>query len=530
MIGPVEASADVTLRGDQWTISRLSATIAGVRANGDLAYEPPAQPAVALPDNPDVAIAEEAVNGPAADVTEPHSPAITGELSFDRLPLSSALALAIGRPQRSKAGALWPDAKFAAASLSPPPVAVRVNVSTLDVADGVWAHGFSATLRLDRGRLDLDDMAMKIAAGAASGHATLRRDRDSATLSGTLNAERVPISGAGLSGRIGGTLDFASTGKSPDALIAGLAGGGTARLAGLELARSDPASLDQVLARSEGPEAQLDETNIAYAFDQELNKAPLKIPDGTAPLSLSGGTIKLGPLPIVRPRGNSTLSASFDLSTLSLETRLTLTSPSEDLKFWSGPPPGATVTVQDALSAPKRRLEVTALAAGLATQAIARETDRIANLEADIRERAFFNRRLKGERFMEQRRAELEDWLAEQARLKGIAERLEAERAETEKAEKAAAEKAALQRAEAEKAAEGKAAAERAEREAAKPFPQPELPPDLSREPPLAQKSLGAEFGSASPRAAVPTPPVRPKPRPSPERAPVANPTAGSLY
>ncbi len=510
-----------------------------MRANGDLAYEPPAKPAVAITDNPDVAIAEEAVNGPAEAAAEPSPPAVTGELSFDRLPLSGVLALALGPPQPAKAGALWPEAKFAAAPLNPPPVAVHVNASTLEAADGVSAQGFSATLHLDKGRLDLDDMAMKIASGAASGHATLRRDRGSATLSGTLRAERLPISRAGFSGRIGGTLAFASTGKSPAELVAGLAGGGTAQLVGAELARSDPAALDRVVARTEAPEAQLDETNIAYALGQELDKAPLKIPDGAAPLSLSAGTIKFGPLPIARPHGDATLSASFDLSTLSLETSLLVTSPIADLKFWSGPPPSATVTVQDALSAPKRRLDVAGLAAGLATQAIARETDRIANLDADIRERAFFNRRLKGERFMERRRAEVQDWIAEQARLKGVAERLETERAEAVKdaaekkaAARSSADKAATEKA-AERAAEEKAAAARSaaqKLEAGKAFPPPELPPDLSSDPALAPKPRGAELGAnaAAPRGAVPPPPLRPKPRPAP--ATPADPTASGLY
>ena len=56
-------------------------------------------------------------------------------------------------------------------------------------------------------------------------------------------------------------------------------------------------------------------------------------------------------------------------------------------------------------------------------------------MEADIRERAFFNRRLKGERFMDRRRQEIEDWEVEQQRLKGQADRLrdleEAEKAPT---------------------------------------------------------------------------------------------------
>ena len=530
-IGPVEGGADVTLRGDRWTISRLSASIAGLKANGELTYEPPPKTVAAPVAIPDLARAEEAVNGPDEAASEARPPAITGELTFNRLPLGGLLALELGPPQPTKAGTFWTEAKFGAARLNPPPTAVRVNAATLDAGDGLAARSFSAVLRLGNGRLDLDDMAMETADGAASGHVTLRRDRDSATLDGVVSAQRVAVSRAGFSGRIDGTLEFASTGKSPAALIAGLAGGGSAQLTGAELARSDPAALDRVIARSQAPEAQLDETNIAYEFGRELDKASLQLPDSATPLSLSAGAIKLGPLPISRPQADAALNASFDLTRLSLETQLTLTSASAGLKFWSGPPPSATVTVQDALSAPKRKLDVASLSAGLATQAIARETDRIANLEADIRERAFFNRRLKGERFMERREEEFEDWRAEQARLKGLAEHLESERVEKAAAEKAAAEKAAAQKAAIDRAKADEAAAER--REAVKNMPQPELPPDISGEPPLLAPPA-AELGanSATPHPAVPLPRPRPKPRPTaaPDRAPVADPTPGDLY
>ena len=234
---------------------------------------------------------------------------------------------------------------------------------------------------------------------------------------------------------------------------------------------------------------------------------------------LSAGAIKLGPLAIARPRAAGSFSASLDLTTLALETRLALTAPSAGLKFWSGPPPSATITVHDALEAPKRRVDVAALSAGLATQAIGRESDRIAALEADIRERAFFNRRLKGERFMDKRAAEIEDWRAEHARLKGLAEHLEAERAQAERAaaEKAAAEKAAADKAAAEKAA-AKAAAEVANEKAVAIKPQ--LPPDLP-----ADVAPGADQGGIAVPAAAPLPPTRPKPRPAP-----ADPTANGLY
>ncbi len=54
------------------------------------------------------------------------------------------------------------------------------------------------------------------------------------------------------------------------------------------------------------------------------------------------------------------------------------------------------------------------LAAGLAAEAIARESDRIENFEADVRERAMFNRKRKAEEFMARREAEIAAYLAGQ--------------------------------------------------------------------------------------------------------------------
>ncbi len=77
-IGPVESGADVTLRGERWTVSRLAATIAGVKAWGELTYEPPAKDVAGTLASPDLSLAEEAVNGPAgsgAPRRRPPSPA-----------------------------------------------------------------------------------------------------------------------------------------------------------------------------------------------------------------------------------------------------------------------------------------------------------------------------------------------------------------------------------------------------------------------------------------------------------------------
>jgi uncharacterized protein involved in outer membrane biogenesis len=522
-LGPADIGFDATLRGDRWSFSRLAATIAGVKAGGDLTFQP-AKPLEVSPEaSAEIARAEEAAGSGAEPAKPPAStpPEIEGQLTVDRMPLSGALALALGPPPPGRTAARWSDVRFAPAPLRPPSAAVKLRVGTLDLAEALTARDFTTTLRVDKGRLDLDDFAMKIAGGSASGRATLRRDADNVTLAGVLALDSVALDRTGFSGRIGAALDFASTGRSPAALINGLAGSGTVTFAGAALARNDPAALDRVVAKSQIPDAPLDETNIAYAFGNELNRAPLAIPEGSAPLSLSAGVMKIGPIKI--PEGQGTLSADIDLRTLTTQARFTLASSASDLKFWSGAPPSAAVTVDNALDAPKRQIDVSALSAALAAQAIARESDRISTMEADIRERAFFNRLLKGERFMDRRQQEIQDWEVEQARLKGQADRLrsleEAEKAaEAEAAKRAAegaADKATASKPEEEKgAADGADAAKDGEggQSATAPFG-------------AAPAPKSDQVGANGPSPAAPTPPPRPKARPT-----QVDPGPGKLY
>ena len=230
---------------------------------------------------------------PGLPVARRRRPAeIEGELTVERMPLGGVLALALGPPQPGRAGARWSEVRFAPAPLRPPSAAVKLKVGTLDMTDALTARDFATTLRFDKGRLDLDDFADADRGGGASGHATLRRDGDTVTLTGALALDSVALDRPGFSGRVGAALDFASTGRSPAALINGLAGSGAVTFTGAALARSDPAALDRVVARAQTPDAPLDETNIAFAFSNELNRAPLAIPDGSAPLSLSAGVVE----------------------------------------------------------------------------------------------------------------------------------------------------------------------------------------------------------------------------------------------
>ena len=391
------------------------------------------------------------------------------------------------------------------------------------MTDALPAHEFATTLRLDKGRLDLDDFAMQIAGGGASGHATLRRDAETATLTGALTLDSIAVDRPGFSGRVGADARFRLDRAQSRRADRGLAGVGTVKFAGAALARSDPAALDRVVAKAQTPDALLDETNIAFGFGNELNRAPLPIPDGSTPISLSAGVMKVGPISNCRAarrrdaqrRPRSAQARRRDAACAQLVGR--------DFKFWSGPPPSAKIDVENALETPKRQLDVSSLSAGLAAQAIARETDRIAALEADIRERAFFNRRLKGERFMDRRQQEIEDWRAEQARLKGLTEHLRAEE-------------------EAEKAAEAEGGGEEGR---GKPPPRKPTRRRPRRKPPAprkARRSKARRLNREGPvrsrfalRRATKWGPMRRsqlrrRPRPGRRRARAADPTQGGLY
>jgi hypothetical protein len=165
------------------------------------------------------------------------------------------------------------------------------------------------------------------------------------------------------------------------------------------------------------------------------------------------------------------------------------------------------VTVDNALEAAKRQIDVSSLSAALAAQAIARETDRIATMESDIRERAYFNRRLKGERLMDRRRQEIQDWEVEQTRLRGQADHLrsleEAERAADAEATRKAAEAAAAQKAE-----QARGAADSVD-----PAKDGEGGP--SKRAPFAPAPKSDQVGANGPSPAAPTPPPRPKARPT---------------
>ena len=417
-VAPADLSADFVLRGADASLQRLSGTIAGAKIAGNLVWRRPVAPIDAT--GPDVAAA--LARSIAGDAPEATPAQISGNVLLDRATLGALLALPLGPSAPVKAAARWSDAPFAAALFKPPPMDVRLRIGALDIWDGLPAQNLSARLQMDSGKFDLDEIAVDVAGGRASGRMTLRRDGPRRGPRRENRAGIDPRRSSGLAWPTGSSLAIAGTGKSPSALVAGLVGEGQVSLAGASIPRLDPGALGRVMAKAQAPDATIDETNVARALTLELDRRSLAIPDGAATATLNSGVLRVGPIAIAEPSGRATITGDFDLRSLNLQVR-TMFEEARAGKFWSGPLPSATVSIRSAMDTPPRQIDVAGLVAGLATQAIARESDRIAGLEADMRERAYFNRVLKADRFLSGRAAEIAAYEAEQERLKFEADR-----------------------------------------------------------------------------------------------------------
>src|SRR5262249_17506831 len=160
------------------------------------------------------------------------------------------------------------------------------------------------------------------------------------------------------------------------------AGTGQFRLAGAKLSHLDQDALSRIIEKAQSSDYPIDQTNISHALDLELNKQALPIADASAAAALTAGVIRVGPFEARDGKDDALAQASFDLRSLVLEIHIGMTD-LQTPKYWSGSAPAVNIALLGPLDAMTREVDSGLFVAGLAAQAIARETDRIATLESD---------------------------------------------------------------------------------------------------------------------------------------------------
>lgn len=375
---PVEADADATVRDRSVSIKGLAGHLIGTTFSGELTYVM-------------------ASGGPTTTTlaSSPMPAALTGTLAIERLPLSFLTGLALGPLAPAKAGAVWPDTPFAPGFLNLPRAELLLTAASLPLTDTTLARDARLTLRLAPGVVTIADLSAALGDdGRVGGTLTLRRDGPAASLSGHIDWSGVPLATPSLAGRSRASLDLAGTGTSAATLMAGLAGSGTVGIVDARLPRFDPAAIGRVAASTDAATDAIDPGDIAQAIDHELDKAPLTLGDITIPVTIAAGILRSDTVKVEGPAVTSEGAGSLDLRQLllSLRTTATVKTPPKD---WTGKPPEVTIQWKGPFRAPSRQIDAAELVNGIAARAIARDQARIDAFQDDVRERAFFARRLK---------------------------------------------------------------------------------------------------------------------------------------
>ncbi len=389
---PVEGKARLALASNKLSLDDLSATVVGVTAKGALVRNEEGK--------------------------------VTGALSLDALSAPFLASLVLGPPQPAAAGALWPQLGFAPTPFDPPTADLDLTVARLDLggASGADAH---MRLALAPNALDFRDLSMRLGGGRLTGEGSLRREGASALGKVRLSADGVEIVSGPFSARVTGRLDAGGAGASTSQFVGSLAGAGHARFTDVRVARAAPDALARVVIRVDADEIPIERAMLTGALSGALDNGEQAIDPFDGDLALAAGRLALTPATARAGGRGVRIGGALDLRSGALDLHETLTSaPSMD---WSGSPPALEIVWSGDVRAPTRTARADAVFAALAERAIAREAARNAALEADIRERAFFNRRLKFDR---QREA---DRQAELARIEKA--RLDAKRAEKAQAD-----------------------------------------------------------------------------------------------
>lgn len=347
-------------------------------------------------------------------------PLVAGALSVDRMSLATLASLAFGPGQAVRPGALWSSVKLAPGLADPPVTDVALSIGRFALAPGWTASKAALRLKIAPGLVSLDDMDMKLDQGNLSGSLALRRNGPAAAIAGAISVDRLAIDRPLFAGRLAGRAKFTATGDSAYALAGGLAGSGAVTVSNLTIAGADPGALTRVVAMSDKKGFTIDQQSIVNALSAELAKGPLRLGARAFDLSAAGGMVRLASQRAGSNAAHDTqadISLAIDLRAQRMRERIRLSNEAAP-EDWPVPtPPHIAIVLKESLSggAPSRSIEAGEAVSDLSARAIAHETARISALEADIRERAFFDRRLKGLRFMRKRERQEAAYEAQQA-------------------------------------------------------------------------------------------------------------------
>ncbi len=389
-------------------------------------------------------------------------PDLTGSLSLDTLELSPLAALVLGDGALDSADGGWPQGAFRQDVSTPFTADLDVTAASLSAGAVATASDVRMKARLNGEGLRLADLEGKLFDGTLSGLFELRNTDGTGLFSTQLKLDGVDLEtalpDAGLVGKSSLTASLSATGKSLEAMAAGLSGSGTASLSGLTVSGLDAGALPALIAAADKVGRDIDAARTAAFAPPILVAGTFAPKDAEFAFSVAGGVLRAPPLTLDAGAARLTAELRANAATGRVNIDGTIAfDPGEEKVAGSEPVVG--FSLEGTPSAAVRRLDTEPLAQFLTQRALEIEQARVEAMQASLLERQRLRREVRYFAALQTERDRVADELrrADDA-LKRKAAEEERRRAE-ETARAKAAEDAARAKAAVEDAARARAAA-----------------------------------------------------------------------
>jgi AsmA-like C-terminal region len=401
-------------------------------------------------------VEEGAVDGDLRAELKEGMPHITGSLAADEIELGLLAGMVLGETALQHEGSPWPQAAFQQKVSAPFTADLDVSTGTVSAGPIGSASDVRMAARLDREGLRLADVSGKAFDGQLSGLFELKNTEGTGLLSAQLKLAGADVGLAfpatGLGGRSDATATVSATGKSVEAMVAALAGSGTAALRGLTIAGVNPNAFGAIVVQADVIGRDVDVAKTAAFAPPIVAAGTFAAKDAELAFSVAGGVLRAPPLRLEAPAAALTAEVRADLNSRTIAADGSIAYQPGDEKL-VGSEPVVRFAVQGPLRALEKRFDTDPLAQFLTQRALEREQARVEAMQAVLLEKQRLRREVRYYASLQKER----DRVAEELRRADEALRRKAEeeaRRKAEEAARAAAEQAARAEAERQRAAE----------------------------------------------------------------------------
>jgi len=360
---PVALRARLNAAGNAFAFDNLSGTIAGTPVRGRL------------------------------DVALGAVPRVEGRLDADAVDAGNAIALAIGIPARKPGDATpWPSEQFGPGVLEGISGRIEFHVPRAVLTAALVARSMHGTLRFGSGEVAFEDLDAQLAAGRLKGQLVFSRIADGISAHVRLDltdADATALVRGGarppVVGRLSLQLEGDGNGFSPATLIGSLSGSGVVTLDRGQFAALDPRVFEAV-TRAVDQGLAVDPARIGTVVATALDGGDLRVSRADGAVTVASGQMRIANVIAHADHADLTIGGNLDLAEGTLDARLVLSGPPD--RDTGNARPDVFIALKGPVAAPKRTIDVSALAGWLTLRAVDRETRRIEALEAERRESA----------------------------------------------------------------------------------------------------------------------------------------------